>query len=62
MLIDNLRKVRREFGNGGSFQIVPLRLLGGALFASISRRADRQVGEFSCVCERINIRRKGTLL
>ena len=35
MLIGNLRRVRMEFGNVGSFRIVSFRWLGGALFASI---------------------------
>ncbi|KAH3728152.1 hypothetical protein DPMN_054099 [Dreissena polymorpha] len=55
MLIGNLRRVHREFGSVGSFRIVYFRWLGGALFASIKRLVSWQVGQFPCVCERVNI-------
>ncbi|KAH3831596.1 hypothetical protein DPMN_104866 [Dreissena polymorpha] len=44
ILIGNLRRVRKKFGNVSRFRILPFRWLGGALFASFKRRADRQVG------------------
>ena len=37
MLIGDLRRVRIEFGNVGSFRIVTFRRLGGAPFATILR-------------------------